>query len=393
LYYKEKITPIVTKELDMLETYFNEIVAAVLILIIIIIYFIIKKSKQKKEDFLEKSIPTPNKQKLQKQKIETIVKEEMQEEEKEEEPLVMQNIVETINFDSLSGGEEGSFGVEEASIKNNTTDAKQPRVKRVIPPNTKITRSDFKEFAGIRILLAEDNIINQKVILGLLADSGIEVKVADDGQFLLEMLEKDSNYNFILMDAHMPRVDGLEASRKIRKNPDYDHIIIISLSGDTANDDIKKMAQAGMQEHLQKPLRMESLYEILYAYNDSTQTIPEEFVEIVITDELDTNQGLNICGDDVNFYYEILNEFVNTYSVSPAKLQEFLNKNQMKQADKYLLDLSGITANIGANHISKIALDLKKAIVDTKDKKYIELFDEYAKSLHVLLEDIKKYKN
>ncbi|WP_373002963.1 response regulator [Sulfurimonas sp.] len=393
---KEKTSPKQTKELDVLETYFNEIIAAIAILILIIVYFMIKKSQQKQKDDFEDSTPVLNEKEARKERIEEIEEEVIVEEEtKEPEPMVMQEQIEAISFEALRGEEEGSFGVEESVTEveeEKEHSVRLKRVKRDIPPHGKITKDNFREFAGQKILVAEDNIINQKVITGLLADSGIEVTIADDGQFLLEILEKDSDFNFILMDAHMPRVDGFEATRRIRKNPNYNHIVIIALSGDTAPDDIRKMTEAGMEEHLEKPLRIEAMYDTLYAYNDSSKKIPDEFVEIVITDELDTDKGLNICGDDVDFYHEILSEFVNTYSDSPTKLQEFINHSEMAKADRYLLDLSGITANIGANHISKIASDLKEAIVNPEDKKYVELIKEYAKSLYILLEDIKKYK-
>ncbi|EDZ61236.1 protein containing signal transduction response regulator receiver region domain [Sulfurimonas gotlandica GD1] len=389
---KEKVSKRPTKELNVLETYFNEIIAAIAILILIVVYFMIKKSQQKQKDDFEDSTPVLNKKEVKKEVVKEV---SVVEAAQEPEPIVMQEIVEAINFKALSGEEEGSFGVEESitQVQEIKITPKPKRTKRDVPPHSKITKENFKEFAGQKILVAEDNIINQKVISGLLADSGIEVTIADDGQFLLEILEKDSDFNFILMDAHMPRVDGFEATRRIRKNPNYDHIIIIALSGDTAPDDVRKMSEAGMEEHLEKPLKIEAMYNILYAYNDSTQIIPDEFVEIVITKELDTDKGLNICGDDVEFYHEILNEFVSTYSESPAKLQEFINHNEMQKADRYLLDLSGITANIGANNISKIASGLKEAIVNHEDKKYIELIKEYTKSLYDLLEDIKKYKN
>jgi len=392
---EEKVTPKKTKELDVLETYFNEIIAAVAILILIVIYFIMKRSQQKKKDNFEDSTPTMDVQERHEEVTQEVAviqdSYDTQEQTQEPEPMVMEEKVEAINFNALSGEEEGSFGVEEnlKPIETNLT-----RVKRDIPPHGKITKDNFKEFAGLKILVAEDNIINQKVITGLLADSGIEVTIADDGQFLLEILEGNSDYNFILMDAHMPRVDGFEATKKIRQNPELNHIIIIALSGDTAVDDIKKMSEAGMEEYLEKPLKIESFYDILFAYsqNENSNKLSDEFVEVMITDELDTDQGLSICGDDEEFYNEILDEFVKTYTNSTDSLQELLNKNEMNKADRYLLDLSGITANIGANHISQIALNLKEAISDPQDKKYIELLKDYAKSLHNLLEDIEKYK-
>ena len=376
---KENIIKRPTKELDVLETYFNEIIAAIAILILIVVYFMIKKSKHKENNDFESFTSRLDTQE------DNTEEESVVEKVQEPELMVMQERNETINFDSLI--EEDEKEKEEEKIT-----AKPHRIKRGMPPSSKITKENFKEFAGQKILVAEDNIINQKVIKGLLADSGIEVTIADDGQFLLEILEKNSDFNFILMDAHMPRIDGFEATRRIRKNPDYDHIIIIALSGDTAPDDIRKMIESGMEEHLEKPLRIDAMYNILYAYTDSTQKIPDELVEIVITKELDTDAGLNICGDDIEFYHEILDEFANTYSQSPKILKEFIKHNEITKASLYLFDLSGIAANIGAIHISVITANLQEALVNSEDKKYIELMIEYEKLLHILLEEIKKYK-
>ncbi len=167
---------------------------------------------------------------------------------------------------------EGDFRVAEEKAAKKIQTKQKVIKKREVPLHTKITRDDFKKFSGQRILLVEDNIINQKVILGLWAGSGIDVVVANDGVEALEILEKDNNFILILMDAHMPRMDGLEATRKIRKNPALNHIAVVALSGDTTADSIKKMTESGMSDHLEKPLRMDALYDIVYAYTPDKNT-------------------------------------------------------------------------------------------------------------------------
>ncbi len=372
----------------MLETYMMEIMAAVVILVLLLIYFVVKKSKNKKVDTTQTQDEDESKE------IEVVVTKREEEPKSEEKPK---------DFTDLSGGEEGSFGLEDVQTIEDSEDnlhKELHRVKRDVPPHDKITKNDFKEFAGKRILVAEDNLINQKVINGLLADTGIEITMADDGQIALDILVEDSDYDFILMDAHMPRVDGFEATRAIRAISKYNHIVIIALSGDTAADDIKNMTNAGMEEHLEKPLRMDALYDILYTYalnKDATKetesVVTDGFIEIMVTEELDADKGLNICGDDEEFYNEILDEFINTYTDSPAKLREYLSSGKMKEADKYLFDLGGITANIGAIKINNIIVELKEAISNKNGKKVNELYKEYIQSLRNLLKDIKKYKN
>lgn len=258
--------------------------------------------------------------------------------------------------------------------------------KRSVPPLGKITKENFSEFAGERILVAEDNLINQKVIVGLLAGYGIEIVLANDGQEALEILQRDSNFLMILMDAHMPRVDGFEATRIIRANPQYDHILVVALSGDVGADDIQKMESAGMAEQLAKPLRMEALYKIFYAY--STKQIKHH---TAVNNILDSEEGVQICGGDERFYREILAEFVSDYGDSAVRLGDFLRAHDLRSADALLLDIIGVTANIGAQSLGDTASHLKHSLNDAQEKSYFGLYDRYKIQLERLLHEIKAY--
>lgn len=262
--------------------------------------------------------------------------------------------------------------------------------KRAVPEHGIITKQNFSEFSGERILVAEDNPINQKVLLGLLGGSGIEVILANDGQEALDILENDTNFVMILMDAHMPRIDGFEATRIIRENPKFDHIVVVALSGDIASDDIQKMKDAGMSEHLAKPLRMESLYNMIYAYTgQGTQN--DSSVEVTAAKSLYVEKGLQTCGGDEEFYREILSEFMSDYSNSSDTLGELLRSNNMHDADAYLLDIIGVAENIGAHPLGEIASNMKLALGDTHDQSYFSLYDQY-KAQHLrLMDEIRKY--
>ena len=379
LYHKEKI-----EEFIMFYEYQTEIMGATAILIVSVIYLIIKIKKEKKD--------------AQLRNIEELSSIQLPEDNGS--PLSDSYDTEQIIIDEYDTQEIEPDGTEEGSFEESFEKEKTPKLeetdttsfqKRDVPPHDKITKENFKEFAGTRILVAEDNLINQKVISGLLADSGIEVVIADDGQVALEILEEDSNFTLILMDAHMPRVDGFEATRIIRKNPHYNHIVVIALSGDTAADDIQKMSDAGMSEHLEKPLRMADLYDMIYAYTGSQNTPRVSQEQTIMTQELDGEKGLEICGGDQEFYQEILNEFVTTYKDSPQKLQTFLEKEQIQEADKLLLDLMGVTANIGAQPLHEIAATIKLALNDTQEKSYLTLLEQYKTHLQALIRDIKNY--
>jgi len=368
----------------MIHEYLYEIIATILILTIIAIYIIIKTKKHSTPETTheevqeDESISTDeHEHDIVVDEFDTtddeVVDEELQESEDEE----------------LIGSEEGDFGVEPEEV---TAPVTHTITKHDVPAHPKITKQNFSEFSGRRILVAEDNLINQKVLTGLLAGSGIEVVIANDGQEALDILEKDDDFLMILMDAHMPHVDGFEATRAIRKEEKYNHILIVALSGDTAPDDIKKMTEAGMSEHLEKPLRMESLYDIFYAYTgDESAQKSGDFVEVIMTKELNGDKGLEVCGGDEGFYREILTEFINTYENSTQKLGELLQNDELAKADKLLLDIIGLTANIGADQLNSIAVDIKNSLSDTEEKSYLTLADQYKTHLENLIEDIKEY--
>lgn len=384
----------------MLEQYQTEILALVALLVVVLIYIMIKKRSSKTDKSIDMD---ESSEELSQIEIDEPQDEIVDEYDDTEESIAQEEpeaVVETEEEpeDEFNGKEEGSFGDVPQQRKSDTVPPIQPKhqiKKRTVPPHDKITKDNFKEFTGEKILVAEDNLINQKVIKGLLADSGIEITIADDGQEALDILEKDSNYLLVLMDAHMPRVDGFEATRQIRANSEYDHILVVALSGDTAADDIKKMTEAGMSEHLEKPLRMEALYDILYAYtgtNSNAQEDDDKFVNVYVTQELNGDQGLDVCGGDEEFYHEILNEFVATYENSTQELGDLLRSGDLVAADRLLLDLVGLTANIGANNLNDISHIIKASLNDTEEKSYLTLVDQYKTSLDNLIKDIKEYK-
>lgn len=366
----------------MFNEYQQEFIAVVAIMAVLALYFILKRS----------SIPKTHVD----QPDNSGTPEVAIQEEKKATLEINEDVKPKLILDFYANEEEADSNVSTKMPEDNLTDLTSRRKsdktiqKRSVPAHGKITKQNFCEFAGERILVAEDNLINQKVLLGLLADSGIELVMANDGQEALDILEKDSNFLMILMDAHMPRVDGFEATRTIRKNPKYDHILVVALSGDTAADDIQKMKDAGMSEQLEKPLRMESLYKILYAYTGQ-KTQDDEFVDVVMTKDLNGDFGLQTCGGDENFYREILSEFILNYSNSSDQLGEFLRSDDLTSADKLLLDIIGITSNIGASALSDIASNLKLSLGDTHEKSYFSLLDQYKVHLERLVQDIKDY--
>jgi signal transduction histidine kinase/CheY-like chemotaxis protein len=119
---------------------------------------------------------------------------------------------------------------------------------------------NIETLEGVKILLAEDNMINQEIILGLLDSSKVELDVASDGQEAIEKFRKNS-YDIILMDVQMPVMDGYKATKIIRQEDK--EIAIIALTANAMREDLLKSIACGMNDHLNKPVEVEKLYETI----------------------------------------------------------------------------------------------------------------------------------
>lgn len=148
------------------------------------------------------------------------------------------------------------------------------RLSRTAPPAHVST--PFKQgenFRELSILVVEDNKINRTVAKGLLEKMGHIVSLANDGQEGLEAVE-DHDYDLIMMDIHMPRLNGLEATKIIRSldNKEKANVPILALTADVMQDSIEEYAKHGMQGYVAKPVRREALFDALVPYTTYTDT-------------------------------------------------------------------------------------------------------------------------
>ena len=117
----------------------------------------------------------------------------------------------------------------------------------------------------LRILLAEDNVVNQKLALRLLQQMGYRADVASNGIEAIECIERQ-RYDVVLMDVQMPEMDGLEASRRIVERwPDGDRPRIVAMTANAMQGDREECLAAGMDDYVTKPIRVDALVQALTA--------------------------------------------------------------------------------------------------------------------------------
>ena len=125
-----------------------------------------------------------------------------------------------------------------------------------------------RDYSDCRILLVEDNELNQEIAVELLSMTGARVEVADDGKQAVEKFKNSpvGYYHLIFMDIHMPVMNGYEATRQIRRmeRADAGKTWIVAMTADAFVEDIRQAKEAGMNEHISKPVEPGRLQDILY---------------------------------------------------------------------------------------------------------------------------------
>ena len=126
------------------------------------------------------------------------------------------------------------------------------------------TQDAMRQLAGARVLVAEDNELNQELAAALLEDAGLHVTLAANGRIALDLLaESPQGFDGVLMDIQMPVLDGYEATRALRADPRWQALPVIAMTANAMSGDREKVIDAGMNDHIPKPLNVDALFETL----------------------------------------------------------------------------------------------------------------------------------
>jgi CheY-like chemotaxis protein/HPt (histidine-containing phosphotransfer) domain-containing protein len=216
--------------------------------------------------------------------------------------------------------------------------------------------------AGNRILVAEDNIINQQVIQGFLALSDITVEIANNGKEALALLEI-GEFNAVLMDIHMPVMDGFETTKLIRSQKRFAKLPVIALTAGVTKQEQQSCLAAGMNDFIGKPINPEKLMSTLVQWLKLGEVITMDtgFVESSIQklsniDDLpvfDWHNLLLMLDNDQEHLTRLLLAFMENMKDIPDKIVAMVSVGDFISAEQLLHNIKGTSSNIGAMRLHK----------------------------------------
>jgi CheY-like chemotaxis protein len=259
-----------------------------------------------------------------------------------------------------------------------------------------ISLSSFSKYHNKRVLLVEDNAINQKVFIGVLGKSNMKIFVAKHGKEALKILETEKDIDIIFMDINMPVMDGYTTSIKIREEAKYDAIPIIALSALTSSDEVAKMFTSGMNGYMAKPLQKEKLYTVFSIFIENLhvipeETTPEEKTQTINLEGLNVTIGISKSSSSKIFYKEILTEFIDAYGETDKLFEKLVNDFRYEQLRIVCIDIRGLTGTIGTERLNNIVTDMLRKLSLKKYDFIPELVKQYSMELKVVNKSIKQY--
>ena len=238
----------------------------------------------------------------------------------------------------------------------------------------------LKGLAGARILLVEDNEINQLVASEMLRNVGMQVDIAENGQFAVKLvaarIAEKVPYDLVLMDMQMPVMDGVTASRHIRKDHG-DDLPIVAMTANAMKADRDRCLQAGMNDFVTKPINPDALWQSLLqwvkpraglgvATSRPAQTAaPADFDAVAIqadlhkVADLDVAMGLRSTAGDLPFFVSMLTKFIAGQADAITRISRSLEAGDEAGAELAAHTLKGVASNLGMSVLSRSAGDLE----------------------------------
>jgi len=244
----------------------------------------------------------------------------------------------------------------------------------------------LKHIQGARVLLEEDNEINQQVAREILEGAGLNIALANDGQEAVNAL-KENNYDAVLMDVQMPVMDGYTATRAIRKDERFKELPIIAMTAHAMAGDEDKSLEAGMNGHVAKPIDPDQLFSTLQKWIKPSekraqaqqleasieQSEPDKAIQA--KDELpeslsgfDLPVGLERLRGNKRLYRKLLLDFGVSYKGVAGEIHKALDSKDLEQAHSLIHNLKGLAGNLAAIDLQAASVNLEKLVKGAEKK-------------------------
>jgi len=234
---------------------------------------------------------------------------------------------------------------------------------------------DIERMRGARILLVEDNEINQEVAIGQLEDAEVFVDLAENGEVALGMI-RDNDYDIVLMDMQMPVMDGIEATRIIRSEPRFKSLPIVAMTANAMESDRELCLEAGMNDHIAKPIDPDQLFGVLLRWihraggdgriarghaaapsaNSHASDGPLDIQGIEV------RAGLKRTGGNRQRYEALLHKFAEQQAGTVESMKAALSIGDAATAERAAHSLKGAAGTLGAASLSEAAAEAETAI-------------------------------
>jgi CheY-like chemotaxis protein len=266
------------------------------------------------------------------------------------------------------------------------------------------TKDDARphDASGVRILLVEDNEMNQQVAAELLESAGARVKVAEHGGKAVQILMEGHQpppFDVVFMDLQMPEMDGFTATKVLRADPRFQDLPIIAMTAHALVEERQRCLEAGMNDHVTKPIDPDALFATLKRWVGSRQAQaavsaaqpPRAADEVVLPEieGIDVKGGLKRVAGNKRLYCDLLTQFATKQREVDMQIAAALESGDRKQAERIAHTVNGVAANIGLRQVSTAAENLERVIRDA-DSSVPALLDEFSAVLQRQIQAVQK---
>jgi two-component system, sensor histidine kinase and response regulator len=231
------------------------------------------------------------------------------------------------------------------------------------------------DLSGMRLLLAEDNEVNQQIACELLEGAGALVEVASTGREALEkVMAPGAAYDAVLMDVQMPEMDGYEATRLIRADGRFADLPIIAVTAHAFAEERQRSMEAGMNGHITKPIDQAAMFATIGSFYRRKEggtaaagkkpATGEEETKLPPLPGIAVAGALQLIGGNQRLYLQILRKFLNGQQDAAARITTALTGGDTATAERTAHTVKGLAGTIGALDVHAVAADLERAIRD-----------------------------